>query len=141
MVGLSIVLESQQATTITSAAKADSALVINKIISIINKPAPPSSPPSTPFKSSLRRCSFLDRCFLCYTALLHNKDIYMYQGDKAFCSVECRFQQILMDEEDELKAMNKTTIPQTNNGRDKCCLAAMRRPATPSPWPRKSRYN
>jgi len=41
---------------------------------------------------------FLSACYLCKQQLNHGKDIYMYRGDKAFCSVECRYQQILMDE-------------------------------------------
>jgi len=42
--------------------------------------------------------NFLSACYLCKRQLSHGKDIYMYRGDKAFCSVECRYQQILMDE-------------------------------------------
>lgn len=45
--------------------------------------------------------NFLSACYLCKRQLSHGKDIYMYRGDKAFCSVECRFQQILMDEQME----------------------------------------
>lgn len=41
---------------------------------------------------------FLHACYLCKRQLNHGKDVYMYRGDKAFCSVECRYQQILMDE-------------------------------------------
>eukprot|EP00253_Pinus_taeda_P030033 PITA_30033 len=41
---------------------------------------------------------FLRACCLCKRQLNHGKDIYMYRGDKAFCSVECRYQQILMDD-------------------------------------------
>jgi hypothetical protein len=41
---------------------------------------------------------FLSACYLCKRQLSRGKDIYMYRGDKAFCSVECRSQQILMDD-------------------------------------------
>ncbi|CAM6024959.1 unnamed protein product [Sphagnum balticum] len=41
---------------------------------------------------------FLDACFFCKRHLVDGKDIYMYRGDKAFCSTECRSQQILLDE-------------------------------------------
>jgi len=41
---------------------------------------------------------FLRACYLCKRQLNQGKDIYMYRGDKAFCSVECRYQQILMDD-------------------------------------------
>ncbi|KAH0448641.1 hypothetical protein IEQ34_022441 [Dendrobium chrysotoxum] len=41
---------------------------------------------------------FLDFCFLCKKQLGGNRDIYMYRGDTPFCSVECRQEQIEMDE-------------------------------------------
>ncbi|CAI8590117.1 unnamed protein product [Vicia faba] len=47
-----------------------------------------------------RHTTFLELCFLCRKRLLPGKDIYMYKGDKAFCSVECRCKQIFMDEEE-----------------------------------------
>lgn len=40
---------------------------------------------------------FLSSCHLCQKKL-HGKDIYMYRGEKAFCSTECRYRQIMMDE-------------------------------------------
>ncbi|KZV47129.1 hypothetical protein F511_30947 [Dorcoceras hygrometricum] len=40
---------------------------------------------------------FLSSCNLCKKQL-HGKDIYMYRGDKAFCSSECRYSQIVKDE-------------------------------------------
>ncbi|XP_068641042.1 FCS-Like Zinc finger 14-like [Aristolochia californica] len=40
---------------------------------------------------------FLSSCYLCRKKL-HGLDIFMYRGDKAFCSVECRCQQMLTDE-------------------------------------------
>lgn len=43
---------------------------------------------------------FLSSCHLCRKKL-HGKDIYMYRGEKAFCSQECRSSQILMDERKE----------------------------------------
>ncbi|KAF8652964.1 hypothetical protein HU200_062395 [Digitaria exilis] len=42
--------------------------------------------------------SFLQRCFLCHRELAEGRDIYMYRGDRAFCSEECRRRQIFMDE-------------------------------------------
>jgi len=41
---------------------------------------------------------FLDECSFCKRHLPKDRDIFMYRGDKAFCSVECRSQQMLMDE-------------------------------------------
>ncbi|XP_061361629.1 FCS-Like Zinc finger 13-like [Gastrolobium bilobum] len=43
---------------------------------------------------------FLSSCNLCGKKL-HGKDIYMYRGEKAFCSTECRSNQIMMDERRE----------------------------------------
>ncbi|KAJ1697626.1 hypothetical protein LUZ63_006138 [Rhynchospora breviuscula] len=43
---------------------------------------------------------FLNCCYLCRKKL-HGKDIYMYRGEKAFCSMECRYQQIANDEYQE----------------------------------------
>jgi hypothetical protein len=43
---------------------------------------------------------FLSACNLC-NKKLHGKDIYMYRGEKAFCSTECRSRQILIDERKE----------------------------------------
>ncbi|KAF5743115.1 hypothetical protein HS088_TW09G01180 [Tripterygium wilfordii] len=43
---------------------------------------------------------FLSSCHLCQKQL-HGKDIYMYRGEKAFCSPECRSRQIMVDERKE----------------------------------------
>ncbi|XVE70734.1 hypothetical protein DITRI_Ditri10aG0094700 [Diplodiscus trichospermus] len=43
---------------------------------------------------------FLSSCHLCRKKL-HGKDIYMYRGEKAFCSSECRSTQIMIDERKE----------------------------------------
>ncbi|KAK8365518.1 hypothetical protein V6Z12_A02G060100 [Gossypium hirsutum] len=61
--------------------------------------------------------AFLEQCYLCKQKLLPAEDIYMYKGDKGFCSVECRCRQILMDEEEILKKAN-------------CSLAAMKPPSS-----------
>ncbi|ERN12550.1 hypothetical protein AMTRI_Chr01g136510 [Amborella trichopoda] len=51
----------------------------------------------SPKKHAYEALDFLKFCYLCRKKL-HGRDIYMYRGDKAFCSVECRCQQILSDE-------------------------------------------
>ncbi|KAK8602392.1 hypothetical protein V6N12_052201 [Hibiscus sabdariffa] len=43
---------------------------------------------------------FLSSCHLCRKQL-HGRDIYMYRGEKGFCSSECRAAQIMMDERNE----------------------------------------
>nr|AFK40825.1 unknown [Lotus japonicus] len=50
---------------------------------------------------------FLRCCFLCKRRLAPGRDIYMYRGDSAFCSLECRQQQMNQDER-----------------KDKCCVAS-----------------
>ncbi|KAH0996262.1 hypothetical protein GBA52_020126 [Prunus armeniaca] len=41
---------------------------------------------------------FLRTCGLCKRHLASGRDIYMYRGDTAFCSLECREQQMKQDE-------------------------------------------
>lgn len=41
---------------------------------------------------------FLSKCFQCGRLLADGKDIFMYRGDQAFCSQECRYKQIAADE-------------------------------------------
>ncbi|KAF8034003.1 hypothetical protein BT93_C0318 [Corymbia citriodora subsp. variegata] len=43
---------------------------------------------------------FLNSCQFCGKKL-HGEDIYMYRGEKAFCSAECRSTQIMKDERKE----------------------------------------
>ncbi|GKV09288.1 hypothetical protein SLEP1_g20813 [Rubroshorea leprosula] len=44
---------------------------------------------------------FLRACSLCKRRLVPGRDIYMYRGDSAFCSLECRQQQMTQDEKKE----------------------------------------
>ncbi|XVF36760.1 hypothetical protein REPUB_Repub19eG0086100 [Reevesia pubescens] len=44
---------------------------------------------------------FLRSCGLCRRRLVPGRDIYMYRGDTAFCSLECRQQQMNQDERKE----------------------------------------
>ncbi|KAL3514078.1 hypothetical protein ACH5RR_026795 [Cinchona calisaya] len=76
-----------------------------------SSPPPPPPPPSQP--RNLRRNSadfintdkpadhFLKACSLCKRPLIPARDIYMYRGDSAFCSLECRQQQMNQDERKE----------------------------------------
>ncbi|CAA0817515.1 Protein of unknown function (DUF581 [Striga hermonthica] len=119
MVGLSVILENYR-----DLSEKRSPQVISKgIISMIKQPphSNPSSPTSTngffrrkqnvsdPSSSSSSACGFLECCFLCRKKLLPGNDIYMYKGDTAFCSVECRYKQIFMDEE-EASAKSSCTL-------------------------------
>ncbi|XP_073156912.1 FCS-Like Zinc finger 13-like [Henckelia pumila] len=55
------------------------------------------SPPRLGDVAGAPATDFLSSCNLCKKQL-HGKDIYMYRGDRAFCSSECRYSQIVMDE-------------------------------------------
>lgn len=48
---------------------------------------------------------FLSFCYSCKKSLGQGKDIYMYRGEKAFCSSECRHQEIMFEE-----GMEKTDL-------------------------------
>ncbi|KAK7345834.1 hypothetical protein VNO77_16446 [Canavalia gladiata] len=54
-----------------------------------------SSIPNSPHSPSQ---NFLSFCYTCKNRLQHTKDIFIYRGDKAFCSEECRHQEILLDD-------------------------------------------
>ncbi|KAL6522653.1 hypothetical protein OROHE_016500 [Orobanche hederae] len=42
--------------------------------------------------------SFLSFCYSCKKNLGQGKDIYMYRGEKAFCSSDCRLRQMMLEE-------------------------------------------
>lgn len=42
--------------------------------------------------------NFLSFCYTCKKNLEQKIDIYIYRGDKAFCSRECRYQEMLLDD-------------------------------------------
>ncbi|XP_038997439.1 uncharacterized protein LOC120122389 [Hibiscus syriacus] len=48
---------------------------------------------------------FLQSCWLCNRRLAPGRDIYMYRGDTAFCSLECREKQMKKDERKEKNAI------------------------------------
>ncbi|KAK3193754.1 hypothetical protein Dsin_025064 [Dipteronia sinensis] len=41
--------------------------------------------------------NFLSFCYTCKKNLEQKNDIYIYRGEKAFCSQECRYQEMLVD--------------------------------------------
>ncbi|CAN6478219.1 unnamed protein product [Victoria cruziana] len=57
---------------------------------------------------------FLRACSLCKRRIGPGRDIYMYRGDTAYCSLECRQQQMNMDEKKEkcsVTSMKKEAAP------------------------------
>ncbi|XP_010939620.1 FCS-Like Zinc finger 5 [Elaeis guineensis] len=62
--------------------------------------------------------SFLKACSLCKRRLGPGRDTFMYRGDIAFCSLECRQQQMNLDERKEkcsLTSMKDTPTPATGS--------------------------
>ncbi|GAB4850178.1 hypothetical protein Ancab_029473 [Ancistrocladus abbreviatus] len=55
---------------------------------------------------------FLTSCYGCRKELDHMKDIYMYRSDRAFCSEECREDEILWDE--KIMKMKKGKVASTS---------------------------
>ncbi|XP_042434080.1 FCS-Like Zinc finger 2-like [Zingiber officinale] len=56
------------------------------------------------------RHHFLDACFLCKKPIARNEDIFMYRGDTPFCSRECRWEQMDMDEALENDRVNSLPL-------------------------------
>ncbi|KAI3711827.1 hypothetical protein L1987_70375 [Smallanthus sonchifolius] len=54
---------------------------------------------------------FLSSCYLC-NKKLHGLDIFMYRGEKAFCSEECRYKQISIEEHKEKYASRVKKQPE-----------------------------
>ncbi|KAE8658351.1 hypothetical protein F3Y22_tig00116971pilonHSYRG00252 [Hibiscus syriacus] len=48
--------------------------------------------------TSFQPDNFLSFCHACKKNLSPGKDIYMYRGEKAFCSKECRYQEMMLEE-------------------------------------------
>ncbi|KAL1204231.1 FCS-Like Zinc finger 6 [Cardamine amara subsp. amara] len=90
-----------------------------------------------PPRGNLRRHSgdfsdaghFLRSCSLCERLLVPGRDIYMYRGDTAFCSSECRQQQMAQDERKEkgksapAKASAVTATEKAKPGRGRAAAA------------------
>ncbi|CAL9057321.1 unnamed protein product [Musa banksii] len=67
------------------------------------KPSEDSPPCSTD--------DFLRSCLSCKKKLEEGKDIYMYKGEKAFCSCDCRDREILIEEEMEKLTIDSSGTP------------------------------
>ncbi|XP_030466255.1 FCS-Like Zinc finger 2 [Syzygium oleosum] len=70
----------------------------------VKRSSPAASPRSARFYDARledHRPHFLETCFLCKKRLGNNRDIFMYRGELAFCSEDCRQEQIEMEEANE----------------------------------------
>ncbi|CAD6252386.1 unnamed protein product [Miscanthus lutarioriparius] len=59
---------------------------------------------------SLPSWSFLQRCFLCQRELTEGMDIYIYRGDRAFCSKSCRCRHMTEDDSSAIDS-GRVTAP------------------------------
>ncbi|KNA09183.1 hypothetical protein SOVF_155730 [Spinacia oleracea] len=70
---------------------------------------------SSPYPSN----DFLSCCYFCKQKLVEGKDIYMYRGEKAFCSWDCRLEEISIEEKQETNMTEAPTeSPKSENGDD-----------------------
>lgn len=67
--------------------------------------------PLSPYPSN----DFLSSCYFCKKKLEEGKDIFMYRGEKAFCSWDCRLEEISIEEEQE-KSIIDAPGESSNNG-------------------------
>ncbi|KAG8071264.1 hypothetical protein GUJ93_ZPchr0006g43506 [Zizania palustris] len=95
MAGLSVLLETHESHSSRKEPQIISKATLHSHPAAKISSSSSSSPPAARTTTS----SFLQHCFLCRRELAEGKDIYMYRGDRAFCSVECRCRQIFMDED------------------------------------------
>ncbi|KAF0896205.1 hypothetical protein E2562_019691 [Oryza meyeriana var. granulata] len=126
MAGLCVLLEKQHAaaaaTTATAAAR--TAQIISKTTVLSTTGGKVVHGYSTYSSSSSRApvaasSSFLHRCFLCRRELADGDDIYIYRGDRAFCSDECRCRHILMEEDGDMNCRGKDAVAAATRGRSR----------------------
>ncbi|KAH7422858.1 hypothetical protein KP509_12G028900 [Ceratopteris richardii] len=63
---------------------------------------------------------FMSACFYCGRRLGSGTDIYMYRGDRAFCSSECRYDHML--EDDFIERMQNQTVTASKGEPDHCTV-------------------
>ncbi|XP_044486327.1 FCS-Like Zinc finger 5-like [Mangifera indica] len=59
---------------------------------------------------------FLRTCGLCNRRLAPGRDIYMYRGDTAFCSLECREKKMKQDERKEKLSSSSSSSSTSSRG-------------------------
>ncbi|KAJ4896466.1 hypothetical protein Rs2_23260 [Raphanus sativus] len=67
--------------------------------SVFVEATPPSSV-SLPQVPTETKNNFFSYCYTCNKNLDQKHDIYIYRGEKGFCSSECRYQEMLLDQID-----------------------------------------
>ncbi|KAI4369554.1 hypothetical protein MLD38_017981 [Melastoma candidum] len=154
MVGLSIVLEEGEGEAPVEdpchRCRGRHLNAIANMSMLINNPVAGSSSSSTPasstspspgFLPAFPVADFLDQCFLCRTKLSPGKDIYMYRGDRGFCSEECRCRQILLDEEESFRRENPNPNQKQNKNKNRSshCSSSVHTPSSSTNSRRGSR--
>lgn len=66
--------------------------------------------PASGSGGAMVRLHYLESCFLCKKNISCNRDIFMYKGDAAFCSEDCRQEQMDMDEALDEVALRRRLI-------------------------------
>lgn len=66
--------------------------------SVFVEATPCSVPLPPPAIKTEKTDSFLSFCYTCNKNLDHKQDIYIYRGEKGFCSSDCRYQEMLLDQ-------------------------------------------
>ncbi|KAF8687029.1 hypothetical protein HU200_043310 [Digitaria exilis] len=61
-----------------------------------------------------RRLHYLEQCFLCKGTIAGNRDVFMYKGDAAFCSDDCRQEQMDMDDALHAVARRHLVMPSSS---------------------------
>lgn len=83
------------------AKETESVVVVDNMVKpdgVFSSPSPEKKTRGGAARSpSFKTSEFLRSCNWC-NKQLHGRDIFMYRGEKAFCSTECRFKQISIDE-------------------------------------------
>lgn len=64
----------------------------------VSSPPPIGREVNNRANDSMKTDSFLSFCYTCKKNLDQKQDIYIYRGEKAFCSSECRYQEMLIDQ-------------------------------------------
>ncbi|CAM8899466.1 unnamed protein product [Rhodiola kirilowii] len=76
------------------------------------------------WEEQTREAHSLESCYLCARAFTEDSEIFMYRGNAAFCSDDCRQEQIEFDEAKERKiqkkvmSRRKSDLDQSSSGSD-----------------------
>ncbi|EOY26719.1 Pre-mRNA cleavage complex 2 protein Pcf11, putative isoform 3 [Theobroma cacao] len=90
---------------------------------------------STPYPSD----EFLSFCYSCQKKLEKDEDIYMYRGEKAFCSFDCRSEEIFAEEMEKTCNNSFNGSPEQSDDEDLFLMAMDDRSINHESWIAKHR--